>query len=79
MGFCVKNGFFKVTSGKIPYQCPVKGVQSLLKPVLKTYLQVKEKGEQKAREKFKEKLHDSFPSFQKFSLDRVLNAENDTL
>ena len=79
MWFCIKNGFFKVTSGKIPYQCPVKGVQSLQKPVLKTYFQVREKGEQKVREKFEEKLHDSFPSFRKFSLDRVLDAENDTI
>ena len=79
MWFCLKNGFFKVKSGRIPYQYPLQGVSSLQKPVQKTYMQVKEKGEKKVREKFHEKLHDSFPAFRKFSFDKVVATHNDNL
>lgn len=75
--FCLKNGFFAVKTGRIPYQYPLKGVSNLQKPVQKTCMKVKEKGEKKVREKFDEKLHDSFPAFRKFSLGRVVAAEDD--
>ena len=76
MWFCLKNEFFKVKTGRMPYQYPLKGVCSLQKPVQKTCMQVKEKGEKKVRGKFDEKLHDSFPAFRKFTFDRVLAAED---
>ena len=60
----------------MPYQYPLKGVCSLQKPVQKTCMQVKEKGEKKVREKFDERLHDSFPAFRKFTFDRVLATED---
>ena len=76
MWFCLKNAFFKVRTGRMPYQYPLKGACSLQKPGQKTCMQVKEKGEKKVGQKFDEKLHDSFLAFHKFTFDRVLATED---
>ena len=72
MWFCVKNKFFEVSSGKIPYQFPIEGSSAVPKAVPKLVIAVKERGEKKVEEKFEEKLHDCFPSFRKFSFEKVV-------
>ena len=72
MWFCVKNKFFEVSSGKIPYQFPTEGSSAVPKAVPKLVIAVKERGEKKVEEKFEEKLHDCFPTFRKFSFEKVV-------
>lgn len=71
MWFCVKNKFFEVSSEKIPYQFPVEGRSTVPKAVPKIVIDVKKRGEKKVEEKFEAKLHDCFPSFRKFSFEKV--------
>lgn len=73
MRFCMQNGFFDLSGNNVPYVLPLKG-PAIQKLVPKAFLQVKEKGETKVKEKFKEKLHDCFFSFRKFSFERAVNA-----
>lgn len=79
MWFCLKNGFFKVSSGRIPCQYPLQGTPDLQKHVSKMFWGIKDKGEMKVREKFESKLHDCFPAFRRFSLERLVSAGNENL
>ena len=75
MWFCVNNGFFKVSGSTVPYHYPLQG-PVIEKKVSNIFLDVKEKGEEKLREKFESKLHECFPSFRKFSFQRVFSSDN---
>ena len=77
MWFCLRNGFFKVSSERIPCQYPLQSTVDAQKNVSKMFWEIKEKGEKKVKEKFEAKLHDCFPAFRKFSLERLVSAESD--
>lgn len=70
MWFCVQNGFFELSGSDVPNEYPLKG-PAIQKHVPKMLMQVKEKGEDKVREKFEGKLHECFPSFRQFSFQRI--------
>ena len=53
MWFCVKNKFFEVSSGKIPYQLPIEGSSAVPKAVPKLVIAVKERGEKKWKKNLK--------------------------
>ena len=73
MWFCMLNGFFLVSGSTVAYEYPLKG-PAIQKPVRQTFMQLKEKGEKKIKEKFEEKLHDCFPSFRHFLLEKVMSS-----
>ena len=68
-----QNGFFVVSGSTVAYEYPLKG-QAIQKPVRQAFVQVKDKGENKIKEKFEEKQHDCFPSFRQILLERVLSS-----
>ena len=55
----------------MPYQFPIECSSIAPKPVFKMVMNVQERGQKKVEEKFEEKLHDCFPSFRKFSFEKV--------
>ena len=73
MWFCTRNGFFVVSGSTVAYEYPLKG-PAIQKPVRQAFVQVKDKGKNKIKEKFEEKLHDCFPSFRQILLERVLSS-----
>ena len=75
MWFCVNNGFFKVPGSTVLCQYPLQG-PVIEKKVSNVFVDVKEKGEKKLKEKFESNLHECFPTFRKFSFQRVSSSDN---
>jgi hypothetical protein len=72
MWFCLRNAFFQMSLGDIPLEFPMQNTSGIQKKVAKSLIGVVEKGEQKVREKFEAKLHESFPLFRSVLLESVL-------
>ena len=71
MWFCLTKKFFEVSAGKVPLEFPISDTAAARKPISNSYKEILKKGEKKVVEKFKSKLHESFPSFRKISLESI--------
>lgn len=69
--FCLCRDFFKVSPGKISVEYPIETTSQSEKKVFKSFICIVEKGEQKVKDKFKEKLHECFPSYRLTSLEGI--------
>ena len=73
MWFCLRHNFFRMCSGNIPVEFPIKNAKDgSKKNIPKSLREIVSKGEEKVREKFAEKLHESFPSYRSVSLENVM-------
>ena len=69
MWFCLVNHFFE--PGKVAMEFPLGSTTAQRKQISKSCMDVVTKGEKKVEDKFHSKLHESFPSFRRISLQNV--------
>ena len=77
MWLCLTNNFFTVSSGKVAMEHPLKSATVPRKPVSQVCMGVVKKGEKKVKDKFKSKLHESFPSYRKLSLENLQETDSE--
>lgn len=79
MWFCLVNHFFKASTGKVVFEFPLAGATGPEKAISKSCMDVVMKGEKKVEDKFESKLHESFPSFRRISLQNVQVSQSDQM
>jgi hypothetical protein len=77
MWFCLTNNFFTASSGKVAMEHPLKSATVPRKPVSQVCMGVVKKGEKKVKDKLKSKLHESFPSYRKLSLENLQETDSE--